>query len=101
MPIIVTGSFDLDPAKRDAAIEVFTACMVATRTEEGNDGYTFSADLEDAGRFHLVEHWASQQAIDAHMASPHLAELMGAMGALGVTGVSLTQWNGATGQKLM
>ena len=101
MSIIVTGSFDLDPAKRDAAIEVFTTCMAATRAADGNEGYTFSADLEDPGRFHVVEHWASQEAIDEHMASPHLAELMGAMGGLGVTGVSLTQWNGATGQKLM
>ena len=101
MSIIVTGSFDLDPAKRDTAIEVFTKCMAATRAEEGNEGYNFTADLEDPGRFHVMEQWAGQEAIDGHMASPHLAELMGAMGGLGVTGVSLTQWNGATAQKLM
>lgn len=101
MPIIVTGTIDLDPANRDAAIEVFTTCMAATRAEDGNEAYVFSADVEDPGRFHVREQWSDQAAIDAHMASPHLAELMAAMGGLGVTGVSLTQWDGATGKTLM
>ena len=101
MPIIVTGTIDLDPANRDATIEVFTRCMTATRAEDGNEAYVFSADIEDPGRFHVREQWADQPSIDAHMASPHLAELMGAMGSLGVTGASLTQWDGATGKPLM
>jgi hypothetical protein len=35
------------------------------------------------------------------MATPHLAELMGAMGGFGVTGAGLTKWDGATPSKLM
>ena len=101
MSILVTGVIDLDPANRDAAIEAFIACMTATRAEAGNEGYSFSADVEDPGRFHVTEQWADQASIDAHMATPHLAALMGQMGPLGVTGASLTQWNGATGSKLM
>jgi quinol monooxygenase YgiN len=101
MPIIVTGTIDLDPAHRDAAIEAFTACMAATRAEAGNEAYVFSADVEDPGRFHVTEQWADQGSMDAHLATPHLAELMGQMGALGVTGASLTKWEGATGSKLM
>ena len=101
MSILVTGTIDLDPSKRDAAIEAMTACMVATRAEAGNEAYTFSADVEDAGRFHVTEQWADQPSIDEHMATPHLAALMGQMGELGVTGVSLTQWTGAESSKLM
>ena len=101
MSILVTGTIDLDPANRDAAIEAFKACMAATRAEEGNEGYVFSADLEDPGRFHVREQWADQGALDAHTATPHLAELMASMGRLGVTAASLTQWDGASATKLM
>ncbi len=99
--IIVTGVIDLDPAKHDDAIAAMTACMEATRAEDGCEHYAFSADLADPGRFHVSEQWASQAAMDAHMATPHLAALMGQMGELGVTGASLTKWDGATSSKLM
>ena len=54
MTILVTGTIDFDPAKRDDAIAAVTACMAATRAEEGNEGYVFSGDLEDEGRFHVT-----------------------------------------------
>ena len=101
MPTLVTGTIDLDPAKHDAAVEVFTKAMAATLEEPGCEGYTFSADLQDAGRFHVREQWADNAAIDTHMASSNLAELVGAMGSLGVTRASLTKWEGATGSTLM
>jgi quinol monooxygenase YgiN len=99
--IIVTGTIDLDPAKRDTFIEAAVACMAATRAEDGNEAYSFSADVENPGRFYVTEQWASQAAIDTHMATDHLAAFMGTMGAAGVTGASLTQWNGAEAKKLM
>jgi quinol monooxygenase YgiN len=99
--IIVTGVIDLDPGKRDDAIAAALVAMEATRAEEGCEGYTFSADFADPGRFHVVEQWASADAMNAHMASPHLAEFMGKMGEFGVTGASLTKWEGATASKLM
>jgi len=49
----------------------------------------------------VQEQWADGAAVDAHIGSSNLAELMGAMGSLGVTGASLTRWDGATGSKLM
>ena len=99
--IIVTGTIDLDPAKREGFIDAANACMAATRAEDGNEGYAFSADLGDPGRFYVTEQWASQAAMDTHMATPHLAAFMAAMGDFGVTGASLTKWEGATPSKLM
>lgn len=101
MTIIVTGTIDLDPAKRDGFIAAAKECMAASRAEGGNEGYAFSADLEDQGRFYVTELWASQETMDIHMASPHLAAFMGAMGGFGVTGASLTKWDGATPSTLM
>ncbi len=101
MSILVTGTIDLDPAKRDGFIAAANDVMAATRAEEGNEHYAFSADVADPGRFYVAEQWASQEAMDTHMATAHLAAFMGAMGAFGVTGASLTKWDGATPSKLM
>ncbi len=75
--------------------------MAATRAEDGCESYVFSADLGDAGKFYVAEQWASQEVMDIHMATAHLAAFMGAMGGFGVTGASLTKWDGATPSKLM
>lgn len=99
--ILVTGVIDLDPAKRDAAIAAVQVLMEATRAEDGCEGYTFSGDFSDPGRFYVSEQWASKAAMDAHLATPHLAAFLGAMGDFGVTGASLTKWEGATGSPLM
>jgi quinol monooxygenase YgiN len=101
MSIIITGVIDLDPGKRDEFIAAANTAMEATRAEDGCESYAFSADLADQGRFYVSEQWATQAAMDTHMATPHLAAFMGAMGGFGVTGASLTKWDGATPSKLM
>ena len=101
MSILVTGTIDFDPAKRDAAIAAVKTAMTDTLTEDGCEGYTFSGDLENEGRFIINEQWASQEAMDTHMQTPHLAALMASWGNVGVTGASLTKWDGATPSKLM
>jgi quinol monooxygenase YgiN len=101
MTILVTGTIDFDPAKREEAIAAVKTAMEATLTEDGCEGYTFSGDLTNEGRFIINEQWASQDAMDTHMQSPNLAALMAAWGECGVTGVSLTKWDGATPSKLM
>ena len=101
MSILVTGTIDLDPALRDGFIAAANAVMEATRAEDGNEHYAFSADLTDQGRFYVAEQWATQEAMDVHMTTAHLAAFMGAMGGFGVTGASLTKWDGATPSTLM
>ncbi|MSO87495.1 MAG: antibiotic biosynthesis monooxygenase [Acidimicrobiia bacterium] len=101
MTILVTGTIDFDPAKRDDAIAAINDCMVASRKDDGCEAYVFSGDFGDPGRVHVSEQWTSQEQMDAHMATPHMAAFMGQMGAFGVTGASLTKWDGATPSKLM
>ncbi len=98
--VIVTGYFDLDPARRDDAIVVFTEMMERTRAEEGCEHYAFSADLTDPGRFHLVEQWSSLTTNEAHVQTPHFPTFLEQLGTLGVTGVSLSQWLGAEEKRL-
>ena len=98
--ILVTGTIDVDPAQRDAFIAACQTVQAKTREETGCEAYAFSADLDDPGRFHVSERWADEDAINGHMASPHMAEFMGALGGLVKAG-SLTKWTGAEGSKLM
>ena len=99
--IIVTGFLQVDPAKHDVAVAAAVEVMKATRAEDGNEGYTFSADLEQAGLFHIAEQWASDEALDAHMATPHMATFMATIGTLGLAGGGVTRWDGGTPSKLM
>jgi quinol monooxygenase YgiN len=101
MTILVTGTLDIDPAKRDAFIAAATTVMEGSQAEAGCEHYAFSADLHDPGRFHISEQWADKAAMDAHGASPHFLTFMGSMGDFGVKGASLTKWEGATGGPLM
>lgn len=99
--ILVTGTLDFEPTNHDTVANALLALMETTRAEAGNIAYTFTADLEDQGRFHIVEQWASQEAMDSHMVSPHMVEFMGNAGDLGIKGVDIMAWHGATGSKLM
>lgn len=99
--ILVTGTIDLDPARRDTFIAAATRVMAASHLEEGCEHYSFAADLTDLGRFHLSEQWASRDALVAHEASEHLADFMREMGGFGLKGASVTRWEGATPSKMM
>jgi quinol monooxygenase YgiN len=100
MTILVTGLIELDPANRDAFVDAANAVMTATHQEDGCEGYAFSSDLAEPGRFYVAEQWASQETMDAHSKSAHLATFMAAMGGFGVTRATLTKWDGATPTKI-
>ena len=53
MPILVTGTMDIDPAQRDAFIVACQELMTGTHQEAGCEHYSFTADLSDPGRFHI------------------------------------------------
>lgn len=99
--IIVTGFLKIDPAKHDEAAAAALELMRATHAEEGNEGYTFSADLETPGIFHIAEQWASQAALDEHMAAPHMATFLTTVSSLGLAAGGATKWEGGTPSKLM
>jgi quinol monooxygenase YgiN len=82
--IVIAGHVALDPAKREQAEAAARAMMSETRKEQGCISYTFSADLEQAGRFRIFEEWESDEALRAHFASPHMARFQQAVGGLGV-----------------
>jgi quinol monooxygenase YgiN len=65
--IIIGGSFEIDPAERDAFLASRVEPMRMSRAEQGNIEYCLAADPVEPGRVILFERWASQADLDAHM----------------------------------
>lgn len=90
--IVIAGHVLLDPEKREPAIAAAREMMAETRKEKGCVSYTFSADLEDPGRFRIFEEWESDDALKAHFASPHMARFQQAVGGLGVREMAVQRY---------
>ena len=82
--LVIAGEIEIDPAQREAAVAAALRMMAETRKEAGCISYSFSGDLVQSGIFRIFEEWESQQALDAHFASPHMASFQAAVGGLGV-----------------
>ena len=82
--IVIAGHVALDPERREQAEAAAREMMSETRKEQGCVSYTFSADLEQPGRFRIFEEWESDEALRAHFTSPHMARFQKAVGGLGV-----------------
>lgn len=71
------------PETEDAVRAALQALVVETRQQEGCLAYDLFESSSSPDTFVMVERWASQEALDQHLASPHVAEALGALeGAL-------------------
>lgn len=94
--IIIAGTISFDPANLEAFESGFDAMQAETLKEAGCDGYEIYRSRRDAGTIHIFEKWAGEEALAAHMVSPHMAEFGGLMGRVGITGVDVKKYSGAT-----
>ena len=99
--IVISGTITLDPANADSAFEAIGTLVAATRAEPGNITYEYTRAHDDAGYWRIFEEWADQEAVEAHMVAPHMAEFMGAMGGFGITGVDISTYAVDTKTKFM
>ena len=99
--IVVTGTIVLDQAKAGAARDALLTMMEASNAEDGCRSYRFMADLTDPGTFHVVEQWESDAAIDAHFASPHMADLLAKTADMGVTSTEIWRHDVSASSRLM
>ena len=66
--VIVAGTLEVDPSQRDGYLAGLIDRMHTTRAEPGCLEYTYSADPSNPRRVMLIERWASQKDLDAHIA---------------------------------
>ena len=67
--ILVAGTFEVEPARRDEFLASREAAMRRSRAERGCIDYVFSADPLEPGRVLLFERWEDQGALDEHIAA--------------------------------
>ncbi|MFN8050483.1 MAG: putative quinol monooxygenase [Acidimicrobiales bacterium] len=99
--IVISGTISIDPANTDAAVELMAELETATRAEPGNIQYAFWLSHSEPGTFLVFEEWADDDALNAHMSSPHMAEFLGGAAGLGITGTSIDRYDVSTKTKFM
>jgi quinol monooxygenase YgiN len=91
--IVIAGRVAVHPDNVEAALPVAQTMMAETLKEPGCAAYKFSADLDAAGVFHIFEEWDSQEALDGHFASPHMAAFRSALGKFDVQELSVSRYD--------
>lgn len=56
--------------------EVLETLLEPTRTEQGCLSYDFYLDADNPERFTFIEEWSSREALQAHLATPHIADAL-------------------------
>ncbi|MEM7076993.1 MAG: putative quinol monooxygenase [Pseudomonadota bacterium] len=72
--IVVNGRLTIDPASLPAIKDALATMETASRAEAGCHDYTFSVEVNDAAQMRITESWESVEALQAHFATPHMAE---------------------------
>lgn len=73
--LVVIATLPGKPDKRDEIAEVLAKAAATSRGDAGCLSYAFHRDLENPDSYVSVEVWEDQASLDAHFATPHLAEL--------------------------
>jgi quinol monooxygenase YgiN len=74
--IVVVGSFTAQEGKETEAVEAFKALMEPTHDEDGCILYALHRGSDDPRRLAFVERWASREALDAHLGSTHIQDIL-------------------------
>ena len=90
--ILIAGTVDVDPAKRDAALEAGKPHMEATRAWKGCLDYVWSADPLVPGRIYVFERWDAEENLASHFQGPHYLAMRETIAAHGIRGVDVSKY---------
>lgn len=88
--ILIVGTVRLAAGTLAAARPAMARMIAASRAEPGCRGYSYAEDVLDPGLIRVTELWDDRAALDAHFASPHIAEWRAAWPSLGLRDRNLT-----------
>ena len=90
--IILSGTVDVDPAKREEALEAGKPHMEATRAWPGCLHYNWSPDLLTPGRIYVYEAWENQESLASHLTGPHYSAMRDTIGSYGLRGADVAKY---------
>ena len=76
----VVAMITAKPGSEGLVEEALRALVVASRGDNGCVSYDLYASDSTPGTFITIEKWKSQEDLDAHMASPHIADVIATAG---------------------
>ena len=79
--IVVVGRVQTSQDRRDELIKLGQRVAQASRDEAGCIGYRLYENTEQANEFVVVEEWDSEEALQRHFATAHIAAFMAAFPA--------------------
>lgn len=94
--IVVSGTIQVAPDRRDDAVAVFAPVIAATNEEAGCISYHVFEDPWQPGRFRLFEEWTDQASLDDHLGADHMATFRDALPALGGISADIAKYVIAT-----
>lgn len=80
--IVISGTIYIKKDKVAEAIELAKVMMEKTGEEVGCISYRFYSDIESRDIFRVFEEWESDEDLQAHFASEHMAEFQPAIGKI-------------------
>lgn len=74
--ITVVAVLEAKPGKEDELNKALLELIAPTRQEDGCINYDLHRSVDDPKTFLFYENWTGKQALDVHMASPHLTSFV-------------------------
>ena len=78
--IIIAGTVDIDPARREEALKGAKPYIDGALTQAGCLAYAWTADPELPGRIHVFEEWTDADALAQHFEDVHYRDMRAHMG---------------------
>ena len=94
--LVIAGHVTIDPARIQDATAAAQEMVRETLEEDGCNAYCLAVDLSEEGRIRIFEEWESQDALDLHFKTPHMAKFQQAMGGLGLKEMVVHRYEVAT-----
>ena len=74
--IVVVGSFTARPGKEAEGLQAFEELVEPTHAEDGCILYALHRGSDDPAKLAFIERWESREALEAHLASPHIQAVL-------------------------
>lgn len=79
--IVVNAVIESTEETIEAMKDAIRLMEIESRAEEGCHDYTFSVELSNPEAIRITEKWETMAALEAHFATPHMADFQQAMAA--------------------
>ena len=90
--IIVAGTVEFDPTRRDAALRAASPLFAPTRAQPGCLDYVWAADPSSPSRVYVIERWADTASFAAHLAGPCYVGMLEVLGKNGLRGADVAKY---------